>query len=217
MTTTDLSGATLTLDSAQSVMRIGVKFSSAFSGSLVVDGVSQAIQDYFVDQYYWFDRKVSDSKSVFTVVGTPNISELVAVTSSYDTPLTPMNRDTYLGLSNKFQTGPLSTNYFFEKKVNLSLTLWPVPNNSYDHLTLFIHRQAQDIGSLTNQIEIPQRWLDGIIWLLADRLGYELPNVDPGVAKRVEQKAQIQVFEAELSETDGAPIFLQPNIQAYSR
>ncbi len=210
-------GGEANLSSAEAGIRIGVKLSGAFSGVLTTDGTAQRTADYVANQYYWFDIPVSVSKTNYQVTGTNLVSDVQVVTKSYDLPMTQWNRDTYVAINNKTQPGHPSTNYFFEKKLDPQLTLWPVPDSDTGHLLLFVHRQAQDIGTLVQQIEIPQRWLDGVIWLLADRLGYELPNVDPAVAQRVEQKAQMQTFEAELSETDGAPIFLQPNIGVYSR
>ena len=46
---------------------------------------------------------------------------------------------------------------------------------------------------------------------------FELPNVDPTTVQIVVQMADKQVFEAEQSETDGAPIYLTPGIGVYSR
>jgi hypothetical protein len=84
-------------------------------------------------------------------------------------------------------------------------------------LTIYRHRQPQDIGTLTQQIEIPQRWLDGITWLLASRLCFELPNVDVNLAQLIVQMSDKQVFEAEQGETDGAPIYITPGIGVYVR
>lgn len=210
-------GGQITLDTAETGIRVGVKLSAAFSGVLTVAGVAQQVYDYSADQYYWFELPVATSQTVYAVTGTPLVSDVQVATKSYDLPLTSWNRDTYTAINSKFQQGHPSTNFFFEKKLSPQVTLWPVPDSDLNHLLLFVHRQAQDVGTLIQQVEIPPRWLDGIIWLLADRLGYELPNVDPAVAQRVEQKAQQQTFEAELSETDGAPIFLQPNIGVYTR
>lgn len=211
-------GGQVVLTNPVAAIRFGVKFGADYSGVISVNGVSQLNSSYNADQYYWFDNPVSVSSDTYQVTGTlAPVSDIQVVTASYDLPITQWNRDAYLAINEKRKAGHPATNYFFEKKISPQLTLWPVPDVDTNHLMMFIHRQPQDVGSLVQQIEIPQRWLDGIIWLLADRLGYELPNVDPAVAQRVEQKAQMQVFEAELGETDGAPIFLSPQIGVYTR
>jgi hypothetical protein len=48
-------------------------------------------------------------------------------------------------------------------------------------------------------------------------LCFELPSVPDAVINIVVQMADKQVFEAEQSETDGAPIFLTPGIGVYTR
>ena len=223
-------GGSIQLDSASAGTRVGVKFSTVYTGALTLatsdDGVTYstvntvASNTYGVDKYYWFDLDATASKlhyGVFGFVPLPTISDIKVVTYSYDLPMTQWNRDTYSTMNNKMQMSRPSVSYFFEKKLTPRLTLWPVPTNNTDHLLLFVHRQPQDVGSLGNQLEIPQRWLDGIIWLLAARLCFEIPTVDPSIAQLIVQMADKQVFEAEQSETDGAPIYITPGIGVYSR
>jgi len=222
-------GVASLIDTAKG-LRVGVKFGVAYTGALTVgnssDGVtytsilSVASNTYIANQYYWFDLPVIEDKGYYTVQGFlpfPTVTDVVVATSLYDLPMTQWSRDTYSAINAKTQQGHPAINYFFEKKLTPTLTLWPIPDIATNHLTLFIHRQPQDVGSLIQQLEIPQRWLDGIIWLLAARLCFELPTVDPTVAQMVVQMADKQVFEAEQGETDGAPIYLTPSIGVYSR
>jgi len=213
------------------IKRVGFSVSSVYSGALVIsssaDDVSYTtlttlpISGYSPGQFYWADLPVTTTATYFKVESAatpyPVVSAIKCASASYDLPCTQWNRDTYAAINNKAQVGRPSTSYFFEKKISPTLTVWPVPNNNDDHLTVYVHRQPQDVGSLTQQLEIPQRWLDGVIWLLASRLCYELPNVDGNTVQMVSQMAQQQVFEAEGAESDGAPIFLMPNIRVYSR
>jgi len=212
-------------------VRLGVKFSSAYSGALTLgtsdDNVTFSTVNsieasvYQANQYYWFDLSKIENKPFYSITGflptLPVVSDLLVCISLYDLPMTQWNRDTYMAINAKTQQGHPAINYFFEKKLTPTLTLWPIPDRDTNHLTLFIHRQPQDVGTLIQQLDIPQRWLDGIIWLLAARLCFELPTVDATVAQMVVQMSDKQVFEAEQSETDGAPIYLTPSIGVYSR
>ena len=213
---------------ATTVLRIGFKFSAAYTGTLTLSSSSDDItysvfstlssDTYAAGIYYWVDIPVATSAIYFKVEGTTApVSDIVLATVVYDIPCTQWNRDTYAAINAKNQQGRPSTSYFFEKKLTPTLTMWPVPNNSTDHLTIYRHRQPQDVGSLTQTLEIPQRWLDGVIWLLAAKIGFELPGVDPQLLTLLTQMAQQQEFEAEGAESDGAPIFLNPGIRAYSR
>ena len=91
-----------------------------------------------------------------------------------------------------------------------------MPSNGDDHLTIRRHRQVQDIGTLTQEIELPNRWYESVIWQLAERLAFEVPGVDAGRVSLVLQKAQEYKIEAEGNETDSAPVYFAPNIRAYT-
>lgn len=214
----------------EKALRVGFKLSSDYTGVLNIasseDGVAFTIiksipsASYRGDQYYWIDLDRSVSAAYFAIAGLspfPNLLDIKIATVLYDLPMTQWNRDTYSAINAKNQPGHPSTSYFFEKKLTPTLTIWPVPDVDTNHLTIYRHRQPQDVGSLVQQLEIPQRWLDGIIWLLAARLCFELPSVDANVAQMVVTMADKQVFEAEQSETDGAAMYLTPRISVYTR
>ena len=215
---------------AITALRVAVKFSAEYTGKLYVsssqDGftfetqLTVASDTYYPGTYYWFELDPSVSAPHFSVTGLapfPAVSDIQVATALYDLPMNQWSRDTYSAINAKNQPGHPSTSYFFEKKLTPTLTVWPVPDLETCHLTIYRHRQPQDVGTLIQQLEVPQRWLDGIIWLLAARLCFELPTVDSNVAQMVVNMADKQVFEAEQSETDGAPMFLTPRISAYTK
>ena len=211
---------------SETVRRVGFKLSAPYSGVIVLLAGATALTalptaQYNAGQVYWADLPVSTAGTQFSVEGScapyPVVSDIYLASNSYDLPCTQWNRDTYAALNAKTQASRPSTSYFFEKKLIPTITLWPVPVNETDHLMIYRHRQPQDVGSLVQQLEIPQRWLDGIIWMLASRLCFELPQVDKDTATLVVQMADKQVFEAEQSETDGAPIYITPGIGVYNR
>lgn len=214
----DIASATL--------VRIGFKLSAAFTGDIQIKAsgallTTLATTSYAADTYYWADLPVSTTGTVFTVEAAaapyPVVSDIKCASRSSDLPLTIWNRDSWSAISNKAQTGHPSTNYFFEKKLTPVITLWPVPDNDDNHLLIYRHRQPQDVGTLLDQVEVPQRWYDGIVWLLAAKIGFELPEVDPTHLQLLIQMADKMEFEAEQPETDGAPIYITPGIGVYTR
>lgn len=226
-----IDGGTSDAGASVSGVRLGAMLSAPFTGVLSVSTSSDNVtyvEDHSVPSasyatgiYHWFDLNTVVSKRYYKVSSTalvpPVLSGLIVSVAQYDLPMSQWNRDTYASLNAKTQQSRPSTSYFFEKKLTPTLTMWPVPNNDTDHLMVYRHRQPQDVGTLLNTLEIPQRWMDGFIWLLAARLCFELPNVDPATAQIVVQMADKQVFEAEQSESDGAPMYLTPGIGVYSR
>lgn len=224
-------GGKASMTASARIIRVGFMLSSGWAGAMAIESSTDNITwtpqttldttTYATGQYYWADLPVGTTAQYFRVVSSttpyPVVSAVQIATAVYDLPVTIWNRDTYATLNNKAAQGRPSTNYFFEKKLTPQITLWPVPNNSTDHLTIYRHRQAQDVGTLIQTLEVPQRWLDSIIWLLAARLCFELPTVDAALVQLIVQMADKQEFEAEQSETDGAPIFLVPGIGGYTR
>jgi hypothetical protein len=218
---TDATSVTTTLASSTTVSRIGVKFSVVpASGTLTITGLAaQTRTDWAANTWYWFNLDPTVTGTVFaaTFSVAATFSEFYLASGIYDLPLTQWNRDTWSTINNKAQQGRPSTCYYYEKLLTPQVTLWPRPNNQYDHLTLFTHRQIQDVGSLTQSIEIPQRWFEAICWQLAVRIAFECEFVDPALIGNITAMADRTLGEVEMGESDGAPIYLQPAIAVYNR
>ena len=228
--TVDATSTATDLGAATPVRRIGLKFSTIAASDTVTiessdDGVTWATlkaetsTEWATDSWYWNELSAITTARYFRVSTASNstASEFYLATQSADLPVTIWNRDTWAVINNKAQQGRPSTNYYYERLLTPQVTLWPVPNNNYDHLQVFYQRQIQDIGALTNEVEIPTRWAEGIIWQLAARLAFELPKVDPGIIPNVMAMADKVLIEVEHDEGDGAPIALQPGIRVYTR
>jgi len=218
-----ISGGAAKVVPLSTAIRIGVLFSSPYTGALSLTGTSNTLVSVNSDSYvaglwYWFDLPVATADTYFGVTGaSPGIQDIGVVILLRDLPMTPINRDTYMSLPNKAQQSRPSVNYWFEKKLSPQNTLWPVPNNNVDHLTLMRHRQVQDVGTLSQQIEVPSRWLEAITWQLSLRLAFELPGIDPARIQLVNSMAGQYLFEDELGETDGMPSQIMPRIAPYTR
>lgn len=226
---TTATSITTTLSASTQIQRIGVKLSAVSASDTLTlassdDGViwttalTETKTDWAADTWYWFnlDPAVTAGRFRATFGQNATFTEFYLASAIYDLPVVQWNRDTFASINNKTQPGRPSTTYYFEKMLTPRVTLWPVPNNDYDHLTMFIHRQVQDVGTLVQQIEVPQRWVEAIIWQLAVRLCYELDGVDPNVLSVVMQMAEKIELETVREETDSAPIYLSSNIRVYT-
>jgi len=134
-----------------------------------------------------------------------------------DLPITQLNRDDYASLPNKALQSAVPVNFYFEKLRQPQITLWPVPSDDTKHLVVFRHRTIQDVGELRDELDIPARWLEAIVWHLALRLAYELPEVSAERVALIQQMASTMVLEVEGGETDSAPTYFAPNIACYTR
>ena len=143
------------------------------------------------------------------------LADLLVSNTISDAPLTSMNRDDYTLLNNKFSQG-VPNQYYFEKKIESAISFWPVPSDETNYVVLWRHRAIQDVGSLTNKLEIPNRWFNAITWMLAKNLAYELKGVAADRIQLVSLEAEKAQSQAELGESDGAPMFIKPNISGYT-
>lgn len=84
-------------------------------------------------------------------------------------------------------------------------------------MTVWYNRQIMDVGTLTDELEVPQRWYEATIFMLAHRMSMELPQVDPARISYLEKMATQYLYEAEQEERDKSPVYLAPNISVYSR
>lgn len=218
-----LAGNIFTFDASDTLTRVGIQFSvlpvSATFTISISSGASQVIDSTTVtdvNTVYWysFDPSV-DCSSVTISAGT--VSSIYPANRVTEIPITPVNRDTYQEFPNKdFRSGQVTSSYF-NKTLTPSLTFWPVPDGQIKHASVIVHRQIQDVGTLTQQLAIPQRWFEATVIQLAFRLALELPGVDPGRVKILSDLSEKFQIEAEDEETDSAPIYLTPRIAPYTR
>ena len=152
-----------------------------------------------------------------TVATTFSIRQIVFSTSQQVIPLARLNRDDYWNLPNKQFPSVRSLQYWFDRQIDPSMYLWPVPNNDFQMFQLIIEKEIQDVGSLTDQIYVPNRWIGAVQALLSHKLALQLPGVDMGRVSYLEQQAAKLELDAANEERDKSPIYFQPNISYYTR
>lgn len=206
------------------LVRYGVRFSQVpvsfdLQGSL--DGVLwetiQSVTAVTGLQWYDVDPEANFSYYKISSVDPLVVDTLYLANSVREIAVSQFNRDDYANQPNKTFTSGLVTSFYFEKLINPRIQTWPVPNDEINHLVLFRHRQPQDVGTLTQEIEIPSRWYEAITWQWSVRLAFELPGVDPARRAEVIQMAGQMMAEVEGGETDEAPIYFAPRIGCYTR
>ena len=181
---------------------------SAIAGAVVYQdiNVSPAVE-------YWRVRDTSGTLATLTSVLFNN--------NPYEVTMSKISRDDYVNLPNKSFSSPAGTKslqYWFDKQVNPQIWVWPVAQGTVDQIVVWTQRQMQDVGLLTNALDLPQRWLESVIFTLACRNALELPpgELPQGRLEYLEAKAAEHLSRAEDGETDGAPIRLAPNIRGYT-
>jgi hypothetical protein len=132
----------------------------------------------------------------------------------YDVPLNELSRQEYFDLPNKTASPSIPVSFYFDsQRDNGVLYVWPAPdtNAASDYTLEYTYlRRIDDMDVSTDDLDMPQEWLDPVIWLLADDLETEYPVNDPRLAAKIERKAIEAKQILDYWDTEGASIYMQP-------
>lgn len=222
---------TWTLTQAGTITTVGVNWSGASTSVAVeysLDGVTWVVLEAFSNPSLaagatsWIDIDGAPTAQYWRVratTGTLNVDTALFGNTPNEIPMARLNRDSYTNLPNKtFQGRPLQ--FWLDRTLNQPVMyIWPVPAPEYEasQVVTWVKRYIMDVGSLTQEIEVPQRWFDAIVALLAAELAVQLPTVEPAFIAILDQKALRTLNEAEMEERDNSPIYFTPNIAVYTR
>jgi hypothetical protein len=132
-------------------------------------------------------------------------------------PMARLNRTDYFSLPNKQFPSQRSLQYWFNRQIDPEMYLWPVPNNNFQAFSMILECQPQDVGSLTNELYMPDRALNYFQTALSHRLAMQLPGVDLARIQYLEAQALNARTQFEEEDRDKSPIYFQPNISYYTR
>ena len=152
-----------------------------------------------------------------TVAAGFSVRQIVFSTSQQVIPLARLNRDDYWNLPNKQFPSVRSLQYWYDRQIEPSMYLWPIPNNDFQLFQLIVEKQPQDVGSLTDQLYIPNRWVACIQKQLSHQLALQIPGTELTRIQYLEQQANLWYEMASAEERDKSPIYYQPNISYYTR
>lgn len=218
--------------SPTSIITVGIKWAGAsvpFTLQYSSDGSNWSIVQTESDpgavagEWTWFDTASFPARSYFRLVassGTLSYTTIFFGSSPTEINMSRVNRDDYMTLPNKTYMADKPLQYWLDRKsLSPVMRIWPAPNaNSENYqIVLWAHRHIMDVGTLQQEVEVPQRWLDTVIALLAARLAIEIPDVDPSRVPMLDQKAAQLLYEAQTEESDDSPIRWTPDISAYTK
>ena len=136
--------------------------------------------------------------------------------ANIDRIILPISRTEYASYPNKEQQG-FPTVYWFDRLLNPTVTLWPVPNtdNGPQYLKYYRVRQLQD-ANLQNgqQVEIPYLWMEAFAYGLAYRLAQIWA---PTIAQTIKPMADESYDIASRQNVEQAQQYISPMISGYFR
>jgi len=174
-------------------------------------------------EWTWYDLTSSVATQYFRIralSGTLGFSQIYYGNTPTEIPLARMNRDDYTNLPNKYFQSNRPLQYWFDRQIPSPIMhMWPVPDISATvmQLVLWVQRYIMDVGSMTQNLEIPQRWYEAIVACLAAKLALEIVEVDPQMIPMLDAKAAQALSIAQAEERDNSPMMISPNISMYTR
>jgi len=173
------------------------------------------------NQWIWYDIDPGYTVAYYrirAISGTLSLRELFFGNNSTEITMARLNRDDYTNLPNKNFTANQPFQFWFNRTIPQSkIYLWPVPSDPFVQMVVWYSRQIDDVGALTNELEVPQRWYEATLMMLAHRMSLELPGVGMDRIQYLEAQAEKYLGQAEAEERDKSPIYLAPNISVYTR
>ncbi len=111
--------------------------------------------------------------------------------SAIDTMMTPLSRIDYRNMPNKSATG-VPTQYFYDPRGGANTQgiyyVWPAPAGVYNGVKMTWWRPVQDFVTSANTPDLPQEWLDALVWNLAYKMGPEF-DVSPNRYQMIQGQA----------------------------
>lgn len=155
----------------------------------------------------WFSVPVPITAAYFRILetggATLNIAELYFNNNVQDSILNRMSWSEYHTYPNKEQPGTPSE-FSFDRQIQPILRLYQTPNNLYNCLFYTFKRQIQDIGTIIDTAEIPDRFMEAITADLAYRLSIKERKLD--IAQILKSEAIEAFNQAAFEDEESVPV-----------
>lgn len=178
------------------------------------------LKSWSAKEHLWIrtegSQALTASTASYVISGARRIESVRRRTSSIDTPMNELSRQEYYDLPTKSGTGTPVSWYFDPQRATRTLYVWPtastaVAANTVLHFTYM--RVIEDIDALENDPDVPQEWLEALIYNLAVKIAGQYSDRSQAdiMALRLEAKALLDDLTSQDQET--ASIYFQPGRQ----
>lgn len=218
-------------DSATAVSTVGI-FWAATSVPIALERsddditwttVQSETPDEVSGEVSWYDLDTVVPTLFFRVratTGTLSFDEVYLGNNISRIPLARLNRDDFTNLPNPSFTSDRVLQFWFDRQTPRPIMrLWPLPSDGAltAQIEAWTHRQIMDVGTLTQELEFPQRWYEAVVSGLARKLAREFVEVDPQIIPQLDSDAAMSMRIAQAEERDNSPTYIAPDISMYTR
>lgn len=157
---------------------------------------------------------VSTSVTSYTLSNSVlDVMEVVVNRDEIDLAPTRITYEEYLLIPRKGQTGRASQ-YSIKRDVNnITISLWPIPENATDVLKIETISELQDVNkSEAQNADIPKRFLPPLTCGLAYYMSMKRPGVDQNRIVMLKQNYEELLGRAFLEDRQRSSLFLKPRL-----
>jgi hypothetical protein len=139
-----------------------------------------------------------------------SLEQIFFCTEINDIVMARISGSEYMSYPNKTLASKPSV-YWLDRQTTPKLTVWPVPTNEYTVISFRAIRMLQDVGNMTDSIEIPARFYDAYCADLAARLAMKQPQVDFVRVDKLKEEAKEAYSYAATEDVEKVPLRLIPS------
>lgn len=175
-------------------------------------------------EWLWVDSQgvpleCTDVRLVVATASLPfSVRELVFSNKINEINMARINRDDYFYLPDKNVQGRPVQYWLDRQRTNCVMNVWPAPDAAsiYRQMSMLATRHIMDVGTLQQEVEVPQRWYEAVVWNLAQRLAIITPEVKLDMIKITAGMAQTALAQAWAEERDRSPVNINIDISPYT-
>lgn len=176
--------------------------------------------DFVNGVWQWFELDPSVDARFFRVReqggAALSMREIYICQQYQDVTMYRMNRVEYSQLPDKRTTSEQALQYWLDRQLTPKMVLWPVPTNTFRLMKLNVHMHVEDVGAISNTLDIPQRWHEAIFTNLAFMSILDIPGADVKRYDALKDQADRTMTVAEAEERDSTPTQWTPGISVYT-
>lgn len=149
-------------------------------------------------------------QAAYSVANARRVHSVRRRTAGIDTPLNMLAREEYYDLPNKSGAGMPVSWYFDPQRSARTLYLWLVPTTALAASTTLNYtysRVIDDIDALDDDPDVPQEWLEALVYSLAARLA---GSYGADSLERLKAEAADLMKALNSQDQESASLFLQP-------
>ena len=196
----------------------------AVTYTTLVDRSTATGQTVVAGEWVWYDIQNANAFEYYRLRATGTTVLDVIEFSIQNTPQEipfywTLNRTDYSNLPDKTSLGRPTQLWYDRQRRIPELEIWPAPEEQFTfaQITGYVQRQIEDVGTMTQELEVPDRWYLAIVTSLAAQLGREIKEVDVALIPVLDADADKWLGDAWEGEGDGSDTYWRPNISPYTR